>query len=458
MKRILRIIRNILFLWVLFVAVSLIIPPLQHKQTVTKQESEITNEKLLPTERVCSIDQNMDALIWRLRLLESARNRIVLATFDFRDDQSGKDIMAALWKAAQRGVQVQILVDGISVMQHLRNSSSFQELVLQNNVEVKVYNPVTLLEPWKNNYRMHDKYLIADDFAYILGGRNTDDLFLGNYAEVYNEDRDILVYETDPGMGRSYRQLQNYFERIWNLSCCRTYDRTTNVGQVLEERYQMVKNTYPEAFEEPDWIKETIEADSIELYTNSPQPNNKEPQLWDKIIEEISQTKEVLIQTPYIICNRKMYQDLTNLCTSGISTEVMINAVESGTNPFGCTDYLNQKEEVRKTGCTVYEYLGEQALHTKTILAGDELSIVGSCNMDMRSVYLDTEMMLFIKCRELNQELKNQTEILKRSGRKILPDGTISDGQDYKEKKQGLKKKITYGILRMLIVPFRHLL
>ena len=45
----------------------------------------------------------------------------------------------------------------------------------------------------------------------------------------------------------------------------------------------------------------------------------------------------------------------------------------------------------------VYEYVGTQALHTKTVLAGDTLSIVGSCNLDMRSVYLDTEMMLFIE-------------------------------------------------------------
>ena len=45
---------------------------------------------------------------------------------------------------------------------------------------------------------MHDKYLIADDFAYILGGRNTDNRFLGNYQEHYNVDRDNLVYETEP--------------------------------------------------------------------------------------------------------------------------------------------------------------------------------------------------------------------------------------------------------------------
>ncbi|HIV94619.1 MAG TPA: hypothetical protein H9997_05255 [Candidatus Sellimonas avistercoris] len=36
-------------------------------------------------------------------------------------------------------------------------------------------------------------------------------------------DRDILVYESVPGEGRSYLQLQNYFQEIWDLSCCKSF-------------------------------------------------------------------------------------------------------------------------------------------------------------------------------------------------------------------------------------------
>ena len=70
------------------------------------------------------------------------------------------------------------------------------------------------------------------------------------------------------------------------------------------------------------------------------------------------------------------------ICSKSVKTELIINAVESGANPFGCTDYLNQKKAVRQTGSYVYEYVGTLALHTKTVLAGDTLSIVGSCNLD----------------------------------------------------------------------------
>lgn len=56
-------------------------------------------------------------------------------------------------------------------------SGHFRELTSHPNVEVRFYNNINLLTPWRANYRMHDKYLIADDFAYMLGGRNTGDLF-----------------------------------------------------------------------------------------------------------------------------------------------------------------------------------------------------------------------------------------------------------------------------------------
>lgn len=172
----------------------------------------------------------------------------------------------------------------------------------------------------------------------------------------------------------------------------------------------------------------------------------------------MEEADNILIQTPYVICNQKMYGDLKEICSRSVKTELIINAVESGANPFGCTHYLNQKKDVRQTGSYVYEYVGTQALHTKTVLAGDTLSIVGSCNLDMRSVYLDTEMMLFIECKELNETLREHTEKLKLKSRQVAPDGTIIDGENYQIIEQSVEKRIFYGILRILIIPFRHLL
>ena len=82
----------------------------------------------------------------------------------------------------------------------------------------------------------------------------------------------------------------------------------------------------------------------------------------------MEQGETILIQTPYIICDKGMYQDLSELCRAGKQIEIITNAVESGANPWGCTDYLNERKSILKTGAGVYACMAGQSLHTKTVL------------------------------------------------------------------------------------------
>lgn len=254
--------RRLMLLWLVYMAVCLVVPPLFHPAAGDPESGRVLQSGA--QERVRSIDDNLEALLWRLRLIEEAQEELILCTFDFRDDNSGRDMMAALFHAADRGVKVRIMVDGINGGLYLNRSKNFQELTAHENVQAKLYNPVSLWAPWRINYRMH-----------------------------------------------------------------------------------------------------------------------------------------------------------------GIHT---------------------------------YEYLGGQALHTKAVLAGDRISFVGSCNLDMRSVYLDTELMLRIDCRELNEEIRSQAKELKAGSRHVYPDGTVEDGEDYRPVKPGPVKRVLYGVLRVLVIPIRHLL
>lgn len=462
MKRIARYLLLTFLLWLLFLFLSMVIPPILHKTAGPgdwETETEITNAA---PERVRSIDDNQDALLWRLRLIEAAQKHIILATFDFWDEDGGRDVMGALWNAAERGVEVQILVDGLNGGgRPLSSSDLFCQLAAHENVEIRLYNPLNLLTPWKTNYRMHDKYLIVDDLAYLLGGRNTDNRFLGRYTDRYNVDREILVYETVPGQGQSYLQLLDYFNRIWSLPCCKVLDQPSE-GEDLSRCYEDTKAKYPQAFAAPLTQTEletvTLETQGVELWSNPIEPENKKPILWARMVNAMATADEVLVQTPYIICSRDMYRDLQSVCNGGTRTAILINAVEIGSNPFGCTDYLNQKKPLRDTGVSMYEYLGEQALHTKALVVGDDLTIAGSCNFDMRSVYLDTELMLAIRSPQLNAQIREQIQELKDHSRQMAPDGSITDGPAYQPQEQGFGKQLTYGLLRAVILPFRHLL
>ena len=162
-------------------------------------------------ERAMILSDNEHALEERIRLIASAESRIVLCTFDFRADNSGRQVLAALYAAAKRGVEVQILVDGAPYLLSMPGDSYFQAIGCLENVTIKAYNPLHLWKPTKAMGRLHDKYLIVDDTSYILGGRNTYDYFLGDDTNYKNYDWDILVFSEASSDETSLKQLEKYF-------------------------------------------------------------------------------------------------------------------------------------------------------------------------------------------------------------------------------------------------------
>lgn len=466
MKNKMKIIMKCIGLLLLLIFLVNVIEPAFHKE-VSEEQREIIEkteyESELPdTERICCIDDNEDALLWRLRMIGAAKENIVLTTFDFREDESGKDVMAALYHAADRGVKVQILVDGIYQILYLRDSDLFQALSSHENVDARFYNIPNLKNIWRANYRMHDKYIMIDDSMYLLGGRNTNDIFLGDYKKHKNIDREILVYETEQNADNSFHSLHNYFYKIWNDECVKSAkveeekDWNEEYSQ-LEKRYQDLCDIYADIENYDSWYEDTIPADKITLIHNGTKAERKEPVILECLEELLTKSESVFIQTPYAICNGKMYDMLSRINESA-DVSIILNAVEKGSNPWGCTDYLNNKNKLLNTGATIYELMNEQAVHTKTVLADDNLSIVGSYNFDMRSTYLDTELMLVIDCVELNTHIRDMCENYKGKSIEVLPDGVETVGAEYEAKDLTWQKQIFYGILRVIIMPFRHLL
>ena len=81
----------------------------------TKKETKngSWNECSENTERAVIIEKNPEALLQRVRLIKNAKKEIILSTFAFQSDESGKLILGALHDAADRGVHIRLLVDGM---------------------------------------------------------------------------------------------------------------------------------------------------------------------------------------------------------------------------------------------------------------------------------------------------------------------------------------------------------
>lgn len=459
-----RIRKALLFILVAILFFNVVVPAFRPKISEEKGVNLVQamrDEHTSSTERIRCIDENVDALIWRLRMIERAKESIVLSTFDLREDESGTDMMAALYAAAERGVKIQILVDGAYQLLFLQNSKIFQTLCTHENVNAKIYNPPGITTFARLNYRMHDKYLIIDEDMYLLGGRNTNDIFLGDYKKGKNVDREILVYETEPGQGTSFQELKAYFSEICKETHVKSYQPDSSRDSEAQrkefrERYEKLCVMY-DIKGYNNWLEDTISVESISLLTNGTHARMKEPQLLQKLEQMILASNKVYIQTPYVICDDYMYEVLEKACRNA-EVRILLNAVEKGSNPWGCTDYLNNKEKILRTGVTIHEVMNEQALHTKTIILDDDISVVGSFNYDIRSAYLDTEMMLVIESKELNAHLQNMCDSYIEKSMEVSPDGTEITHDKYIPKKLSTSKQLFYNVLKVIIRPIRHLL
>ncbi len=84
------------------------------------QEREYYGEEGAGLEQACIIETAQEALDIRIQMINCANKKIVLATFDMRDCESMRDMAASLLQAADRGVEIEILVDGISGMLRMK--------------------------------------------------------------------------------------------------------------------------------------------------------------------------------------------------------------------------------------------------------------------------------------------------------------------------------------------------
>ena len=412
-------------------------------------------------EQAMLVEENEQALEHRLRMIAMAKEEILLSTFDFHDDESGKDVLSALLDAADRGVKVQVIVDGISGLLQVSGSNWFRALACHENAQIGIYNMPNLFLPWTTQGRMHDKYLLVDQSMYLLGGRNTYDFFLGNYATKHpNDDREVLVLSRPQG---SAAALRAYFEGVWALDCMELFAEhahgkgVEDAREALKQRYAMLRQTRPEWFSQCDYTAMTVPCRKITLLSNPTGIMAKEPWVFYAMTELMKTGGEVEIHSPYAVLNDGMQAAIASVCDQE-KVRLVVNAVENGGNYPASADYLLHKKDVFNTGVELYEYVGGASYHSKSVTIGDRLSIVGSYNLDLRSTYLDTELMLVLDSEELNRQLRENYEEIRQNCRYVTGENTYIPAPSGAEKALTGKKRALLGVLKYVLAPFRFLI
>lgn len=422
------------------------------------------------SDRAMLLETNTSAWEERLRLFNRAKERIILSTFDMRPGESTRDILAVLLERAEAGVDIKILVDGFSGLVRMEGTPLFYAVSSHPNIQIKTYNPVNIAAPWKTQGRMHDKYIIVDDEAFILGGRNSFDYFIGDYnTKNKSFDREVLVYNeahgTEAGKESSLYQVEAYFRKVWGRKESRLFhdkeellkkEKVQAERAALKERYERLKKENKELFTDFDYREVTYPTEGIQLISGETGIYGKEPLVFYQLCRLMEQAeKKVVIHTPYVVCNDYMYRELKNLAETVPDIHMVINSVENGDNLVASSDYLLNKGKVVKTGLPLYEYDGGYSSHGKTIVIDEEISLIGSFNMDLRSVYMDTELMLAVKSKGLAAELTGYMDEMEKDCRKVLSATEYETPEHIKVEKIPAWKKPVFWILGRVLQPFR---
>lgn len=397
-------------------------------------------------DRATILETRGAALDERIRLINRAKEEIVITSYDCRDSESARDILCAALERADAGVRVRILLDGLTAVANVSLRPLFRALNGHANIEIRFYNPPNVLTPWRHMSRMHDKYVIVDDFGYILGGRNMFDHFLGEYDSptgTYSNDREALVYNgahgTDAGRQSSLYQVRDYFEAIWAQSDTRPFvglslgeERRARVFEDLRARYDDLKRRKPALFTEADYAAMTVPTKGVWLISNPTNVGAKQPVVFAQLCALMVRAKEdVVIHSPYAVLNGYMREKMGDIAGQ-VPVTLMINAVENGANVAASSDYTYHRDEVLATGMRVLEHAGGDSYHGKSVAIDGDVSIIGSFNLDLRSTYVDTELMLVLRGEEVNQMLRGHMEALHTDSRRVIDadSAEVPDGLD----------------------------
>ncbi|NND58552.1 MAG: phospholipase D family protein [Xanthomonadales bacterium] len=425
-----------------------------------------------------------DALLLRIHMIRAAQRYIELQNFILRGDDTGVLVLNELLNAARRGVKVRLLLDqmfsfsDVEYLVHLAMDHS--------NFEIRFYNPSfykaeMAKHDWVSgiaccfrrvNQRMHNKLLVADDVAGLLGGRNIADRYF-DYDTNYNfKDRDVLVF------GVTARQMRESFDWFWEGPRTVPVQHLRDVAaQILKDEPSELESFQPaprlgpllEQAADPGLVAErfvepAMEVKRLEYFSDLPRkhafPDEATPELITQQLYDVllSARQSVVIQSPYMVLSRRARKVFRELRDNNPDIELIFS-----TNSLASTDadtvYANthrhKKRYVKRIGFQMYEFkpfpldapdffprwprlLQEKkrgiksksvvsgdnsvismpaprsGLHSKSFVVDGKVSMIGSHNFDPRSEGFNTENGLIVWdetfARKLEQLIRRDIE------------------------------------------------
>ena len=316
-----------------------------------------------------------------LALIDGAKKSVRLLYYIYAQDQSGTLVYEALERALDRGAQVALLVDGFGLT---AGENFFDPLVAKGLVFCK-FHPT-----FGRRYliRNHQKMALADDSVVLIGGFNVEDSYFGTVEEGAWRDLGLLVE------GAAAERLVPYYDALlrWALT------KGARIRDLNRLIHRFSENHGP--------LQWTLGGPTRGL---SP---------WATATSrDLLSSRDVEMIAAYFAPTWAMLRRIGRIGQKGRAR--IITAAKSDNHATIAAARYTYKNLLRR-GVEIFEYLPTK-LHTKLVVLDDVVHI-GSSNFDIRSLYLNLEMMLRVDDPDFAMMMRNYFEQELGASERITPE------------------------------------
>lgn len=318
-----------------------------------------------------------------LRELKKAEKFIFLEYFIIQEGKMFNSILEILEEKAKQGVDVRLIYDDVGCIVTLPHN--YKNTLEAKGIKCRVFNPIKPFFTRRLNNRDHRKIVVIDGDVGFTGGINLADEYINEYEKHgYWKDAGIML------KGDAVWNLTVMFLSMWDYIDNKEEDYIK--FKPSKNKYYNSKG-YVQPFDDSPLINEPI---GETVYLNL-----------------INKAKEyIYINTPYLIIDNEMATALKIAAKSGVDIKIVTPYIPDKKFVHAVTK--SYYESFIKDGIEIYEFT-PGFMHAKTFVVDDEYGVVGSINLDFRSLYLHYECGVWLYKTESIKSMKDDyLETLKR--------------------------------------------
>ena len=339
------------------IAPALIVRP--ELAVIADLSAAVTHRPLVENNALQPFFDGESAYAAMLKAIGNARHSVCLASYIFATDTTGRKFITALRDARRRGVEVRVLLDGIGELYNFPRAS---RLLKKCGVKIARFLPPSLLPPSVHiNLRNHRKLLVVDGHIAFTGGMNISDRQLRKRPGNHKESADIHFQLTGPVSN----QLQQVFDEDWTFA-------------VDEDNQQHIKTASGTG--------------NVICRVVTDGPNEDLGKLAMIITSAVALArKRVAIMTPYFLPPTTLINAFQAAALRGVEVSIILPQ-RSNQPPV---DWATRKMlwELLQFGVHIY-YQPPPFAHSKLLLIDDDYALIGSANLDPRSLRLNFEIVV----------------------------------------------------------------